>query len=126
MSVFGRDVPYQRLGGRASVNGPALIVREGRARFGRPAESLVPVLVSDASVSGALLAIPGDVRPNLGQVLVLVIDGLRGSVRVRRVAAIGPDEITVGVEFVDPTPEFLPTIYQWIGREAGLDSPRMV
>jgi hypothetical protein len=126
MSVFGRDVPYQRLGGRASVNGPALIVREGRKRFGRATESLVPVLVSDASVSGALLAIPGDVQPNLGQVLVLVIDGLRGSVRVRRVAAIGPDEITVGVEFVDPSPEFLPTIYQWIGREAGLDSPRMV
>jgi hypothetical protein len=126
MSVFGRDVPYQRLGGRASVNGPALIVREGRKRFGRATESLVPVLVSDASVSGALLAIPGDVQPNLGQVLVLVIDGLRGSVRVRRVAAIRPDEITVGVEFVDPSPEFLPTIYQWIGREAGLGSPRMV
>ena len=126
MSVFGRDVPYQRLGGRASVNGPALIVREERKRFGRAAESLVPVLVSDASVSGALLVIPGHVRPDLGQVLVLVIDGLRGSVRVRRVAAIGPDEISVGVEFVDPSPEFLPTIYEWIGREAELDSPRLV
>jgi hypothetical protein len=126
MSVFGRDVPHQRLGDRAPVDGPALIVRAERKRFGRDTESLVPVVVSDVSVSGALLVLPGDVRPDLGQVLVLVIDGLRGAVRVRRVASIAPDEITIGVEFVDPTPEFLPTVYQWLGREAGLGSSRMV
>jgi hypothetical protein len=126
MSVFGRDVPHQRLGARAAVNGPALVVREERKRFGRDTEALVPVVVSDVSVSGALLVLPVHLRPDLGQVLILVIDGLRGSVRVRRLAALGPQEVTIGVEFVDPTPEFLPTIYQWLGREAGLGSARMV
>ena len=84
---------------------------------------LVPVVIHDVSVSGALLSLPGDVRPDIGQVFHLVIDGERGAVRVRRTTAA--EGHLVGVEFIDPHPAFLPTIYHWLGRDAALGKSGM-
>ena len=123
MSAFGRDGPYQRLGDRARVAEPAAIAFEQRKRFRGSTEILVPVAVCDVSMSGALLALPDDMRPDIGQVLDLVIGGHRGAVRVRRTAPA--DSHLVGVEFIDPHPAFLQTIYEWLGRATELGSAEM-
>jgi hypothetical protein len=62
-------------------------------------------------------------RPDIGQVFDLLIDGNRGAVRVRRTAPA--DAHLVGVEFIDPHPAFLPTIYHWLGRSAALGKAGM-
>jgi hypothetical protein len=118
MAVYGRDVPYQRLGDRARVTQPAAIALEQQRRFRGSVESVVPVTICDVSVSGALLSLRGDIRPDIGQVFDLMIDGERGAVRVRRTTAA--EGHLVGVEFIDPHPAFLPTIYHWLGRDAAL------
>ena len=123
MAVYGRDVPYQRLGDRSRVTEPAAIALEQQRRFRRSVETLVPVVICDVSVSGALLSLPADMRPDIGQVLDLVIDGERGAVRVRRSTAA--EGQLVGVEFIDPHPAFLPTIYHWLGRDAALGKADM-
>ena len=123
MSVYGRDVPYQRLGERARIAEPAAIALEQRKRFRGTTETLLPVTICDVSMSGALLALPDDMRPDIGQVLDLVIDGHRGAVRVRRTAPA--DSHLVGVEFIDPHPAFLQTIYQWLGRATEVGTAEM-
>jgi hypothetical protein len=123
MAVYGRDVPYQRLGDRAQVAEPAAIALEQQRRFRGSIETLVPVVICDVSVSGALLSLPRDMRPDIGQVFDLVIDGDRGAVRVRRTTPA--DGLLVGVEFIDPHPAFLPTIYHWLGRDAALGKAAM-
>ena len=112
------SVATSRISG--SANEPALlnqaaIALEQRKRFRGPTETLLPVTVCDISMSGAFLALPNDMQPDIGQVLDLVIDGQRGAVRVRRTAPA--DSHLVGVEFIDPHPAFLQTIYQWLGRD---------
>jgi hypothetical protein len=62
-------------------------------------------------------------RPDIGQVFDLVINGARGAVRVRRTTAA--EGRLVGVEFIDPHPAFLPTIYHWLGRDAALGQAGM-
>jgi hypothetical protein len=122
---------HQRLGDRRQVDEVAhlaiLVVQQKRA----PAsERLVPVMVRDASITGACLVLPFDAPPpETGQNLILVIEGERGNIRVRwsrnvEDPALGPT-LTCGVEFADPRPAFLPSIYRWLDRQKAIGSARM-
>jgi hypothetical protein len=65
---------------------------------------------------------PEDAPPSPGQTFDLVLEGNRGTVRVRWVRHLSDDSdeglsLLCGVEFTDRSPAFLPTIYQWLDRE---------
>jgi PilZ domain len=124
MAVDGRRAYYQRLGDRSLVREPAAIVLERRKRFGRHSETRVAVEVRDVSMSGALLVLSNDVNVTIGQVVDLVLDGHRGAVKVRRLAPTGTATMC-GVEFLDPHPDFLPSVHRWLGREAAVENARM-
>jgi hypothetical protein len=121
----------QRLGDRHPVEEVAhlaiLVIEQKRA----PAsERLVPVMVRDASITGACIVLPFDARPpEPGQNLILVIEGQRGNIRVRwsrniSDPALGPT-VTCGVEFADPRPAFLPSIYRWLDRQKEIGTAQM-
>lgn len=126
------NTPKQhRLGDRRPVDEVAhlaiLVVQQKR----KPAEeALVPVMVRDASITGACLVLPFDAaEPPVGQTLTLVIDGERGSVRVRWSRRVDDPALgqtaTCGVEFIDPHPTFLPSIYVWLDRQKALGGAKM-
>jgi hypothetical protein len=126
------STPQQhRLGDRRQVDEVAhlaiLVVQQKR----KPAEeALVPVMVRDASITGACLVLPFDAaEPPVGQTLTLVIDGERGSVRVRWSRRVDDPALgqtaTCGVEFIDPHPTFLPSIYVWLDRQKALGGAKM-
>jgi hypothetical protein len=123
VTVFGSDVPHQRLGTRAHVDEAAAIALEQKRRFRAPSERLVQVTIRDVSVSGALLTVPADTDLEFRQVFDLMIDNHRGAVRVRRTTPA--EGHLVGVEFIDPYPAFLPTIHHWLGRSAALGTSQM-
>ncbi|MBV9952488.1 MAG: hypothetical protein JO291_11090 [Acidimicrobiia bacterium] len=118
MAPAGRGLNEQRLGQRAVVHEPATLIVEEQRRFRGSVAREVPVTIRDVSVTGALVALPEDVRPMTGQTVVLVIDGHAGRTRVRR--SDGAASNIVGLEFVDPHPAFLPIIHRWLGRSAAL------
>jgi hypothetical protein len=94
-----------------------------RKRFGRVKEELIGAEVRDVSVTGALLAVRADAPLEVGQVCDLEITGQRGRTRIRRLTS-AQVELLCGVEFIDPRPPFLPTIFQWLGGEH-LDDTQM-
>ena len=121
----------QRLGDRRPVEEVAhlaILVVEAKKR--PTAEVLIPVMVRDASVTGACLVLPFDVQePRAGETSTLVIEGQRGLIRVRWARsvhdpALGPTT-TAGVEFADPHPDFLPSIYRWLDRQKAIGSAQM-
>jgi hypothetical protein len=122
MDEIGRTVPDKRLGDRAKVRRAAIVIKH-RKRFGRVKEELVGVEVRDVSVTGALLAVPTDIQLQAGQECELEITGQRGRSRIRRLSP-ADGELLCGVEFADSRPAFLPTIYQWLGRDE-LDETKM-
>ncbi len=107
--------PQRRLGDRTQVRRAAIVI-EQRKRFGRVKEVQIGAEVRDVSVTGCLLAVPTDAPLEVNQVCDLEITGERGRMRVRRLTP-ADGELLCGAEFVDPRPAFLPTIYQWLGRE---------
>jgi hypothetical protein len=122
MDELDRAAPQRRLGDRAQVRRAAIVI-EQRKRFGRVKEVQIGAEVRDVSVTGALLAVPPGAPLAVGQSCDLEITGQRGGVRVRRLNESDGD-LLCGVEFLDPRPSFLPTIYQWLGREE-LDETQM-
>ncbi len=120
-----------RLGDRRPVDKAAhlaiLVLRQKR----KPAaEMLLPVMVRDASVTGACLVLPSESPvPPSGQSLILVIEAERGNVIARWARevndpALGPT-VMCGVEFIDPHPAFLPSIYRWLDRQKVIGSAEM-
>jgi hypothetical protein len=122
MDEPARTAPDKRLGDRAKVRRAAIVIKH-RKRFGRVKEELIGVEVRDVSVTGALLAVPAEVALQVGHHCELEITGARGETRIRRVEPAG-ETLLCGIEFVDPRPAFLPTIYQWLGRD-DLDDTQM-
>ncbi|MBV9953102.1 MAG: hypothetical protein JO291_14210 [Acidimicrobiia bacterium] len=118
----------ERLGARARVDRRAEVIVEQVKRFGRRVEVAHEVLVHDVSVSGASLLLGSDVGPNVGEVLLLSIEGHRGLVRVRWIRDEtglegGADGLVFGVEFIDGGPAFLPTVNEWLDQEAVFHAP---
>jgi hypothetical protein len=112
----------KRVGDRAQVRRAALVIQE-RKRFGRVKELQIDAEIRDVSVSGALVAVQEGAPLSIGQGCDLEIAGERGRAWVRRLAA-EDGELLCGVEFMDARPAFLPTIYQWLGRE-DIDDTKM-
>ena len=122
---------HHRLGDRRPVDELAhlaiLVLQQKRKP---PSELLVPVMVRDASVTGACLVLPAESAvPPSGQSLILVIEGERGNVMVRWARevndpALGPT-VMCGVEFIDPHPAFLPSIYRWLDRQKVIGNAEM-
>lgn len=119
-----RKASNQRLGDRAGVREPAVIVLVRQKRFGRSAETRVAVEVRDVSVSGALISLSEQVDVMVGQVFELVLDGHHGAVRVRRLEPSGTS-VMCGLEFLDPHPNFLAVVHRWLGRETAVADARM-
>jgi hypothetical protein len=105
----------RRLGERTEVHRAAIVI-EHRKRFGRVKEELITAEIRDLSVTGALLALPSATPLVVGQVCDLEISRERGRMRVRRIES-DETELLCGIEFIDTRPAFLPTIYQWLGRD---------
>ncbi|MBV9952069.1 MAG: hypothetical protein JO291_08970 [Acidimicrobiia bacterium] len=121
MDEVGRTASEKRVGDRARVRRAAIVIQQ-RKRFGRVKELQIEAEIRDVSVSGALLAVRSDAPLGIGQGCDLEISGDRGRAWVRRLASEG-GELLCGVEFMDARPAFLPTVYQWLGRE--LDDSQM-
>jgi hypothetical protein len=111
----------KRVGDRAQVRRAAIVIKE-RRRFGRVKELQIDAEIRDVSVSGALVAVREDAPLAIGQGCDLEIAGDRGRAWVRRLAQEDGD-LLCGVEFMDSRPAFLPTVYQWLGRE--IDDSKM-
>lgn len=75
----------------------------------------------EISVSGASL----EVGPGVGlaprQTIELELEGRLGVCRVVWVRPISEGEVRCGVQFLDPNPAFLPTLYRWLGRDSMAD-----
>jgi hypothetical protein len=121
MDEAARTASEKRVGDRAQVRRAAIVIQE-RKRFGRVKELQIEAEIRDVSVSGALLAVREDAPLAIGQGCDLEISGDRGRAWVRRLASEN-NELLCGVEFMDARPAFLPTVYQWLGRE--LDDSQM-
>ena len=122
MSEPGQTAPQKRLGDRAQVRRAAIVIEQHK-RFGRVKEVRIGAEIRDVSVTGALVAVQVPAPLLVGQVCDLEISGQRGRMRIRRLTP-AESELMCGVEFVDPRPAFLPTIYQWLGRDE-LDDSQM-
>jgi hypothetical protein len=120
MDETAPTTPQRRLGDRTPVRRAAIVIKQ-RKRFGRVKELQIGAEVRDVSFTGALLVVRADAPLEVGQVCDLEITGRRGRMRVRRLTPVD-GELTCGVEFADPRPAFLPTVYQWLGREEFDDS----
>jgi hypothetical protein len=121
MDEGARTAFEKRVGDRAQVRRAAIVIQE-RKRFGRVKELLIDAEIRDVSVSGALLAVEEGAPLAIGQGCDLEIAGDRGRAWVRRLASEA-GELLCGIEFMDARPAFLPTIYQWLGRE--IDDSKM-
>ena len=117
MSFPGGRVP--RLGDRKPVNQPGELVVKRAGRLGRVKEIRVPVQIIDVSVSGASLRVPADAELTPKQLALFVVDDATGNVRVVWLRPDG-DAQACGVQFLDPRPAFLPTLYRWLGRESNI------
>jgi hypothetical protein len=124
MAMGDRRASNQRLGDRAGVREPAVIVLVRPKRFGRSTETRVAVEIRDVSVSGALIVVSEQIDAVVGQVVDLVLDGHQGSVRIRRLVPSGTS-VMCGVEFLDPHPNFLAVVHRWLGRETAVADARM-
>jgi PilZ domain len=116
MSFPGGRMP--RLGDRKPVDqeGELLVKRQGR--LGRVKEISIPVQILDVSISGASVRAAADAELVPKQLAVFSVDGAAGNVRL---VWIRPDEDghrMCGLQFLDPRPAFLPTLYRWLGRES--------
>lgn len=113
-----------RLGQRRPVARAAELRYPARGRFGRAREITVPVTLLDVSVSGAALALSSEPMIIPGFRCELGVEGAWGRVRVMWIRGEGDNDRRCGVEFVDPRPAFLPTLYEWLEREAAVqDTP---
>jgi hypothetical protein len=125
----GADMPKDRLGHRVRVDRPAEIVYfvPSNRRRKPPVEVRVPVTVYDVSVTGAALLLASD-PPQLGRSFGLIIDGYCGTVHARwRHAPSEPNApVVYGVQFADPRPPFLPTIYEWLDRAKEIGNAKMI
>jgi hypothetical protein len=64
--------------------------------------------------------IPADAGLSPKQMALLDVGGDTGTVRVVWMRPDGVDAAICGVQFLDPRPAFLPTLYRWLGRESAM------
>jgi hypothetical protein len=116
MSYPGGRVP--RLGDRKAVDQAAELVIRRQGRFGKVKEIVIPVQILDVSISGASLRAPGGSELSAKQLAILSVGGATGNVRLIWMRPEGTGNDICGVQFLDPRPAFLPTLYRWLGRES--------
>jgi hypothetical protein len=118
MSYPGGRVP--RLGDRKAVDQSGRLIVKRQGRFGRVKELVIPVQILDVSISGASLRATREEEILPKQLALLDVDGASGNVRVIWIRPEDDEHIAFGVQFLDPRPAFLPTLYRWLGRETAL------
>jgi hypothetical protein len=116
MSYPGGRVP--RLGDRKSVDQVGELVVKRQGRLGRVKEHSIPIQIMDVSISGASLRVPPDAELSPKQLALLSVGGQSGTVRIVWMRPDGSGNGLCGVQFLDPRPAFLPTLYRWMGRES--------
>jgi hypothetical protein len=115
MSYPGGHVP--RLGDRTPVDQVGELVVKRQGRLGRVKEVSVPVQILDVSISGASMLVPGDADLAPKQLALFAVDGSVGNVRIVWLRPDNAQNLLCGVQFLDPRPAFLPTLYRWLGHE---------
>ncbi|MBV9952862.1 MAG: hypothetical protein JO291_12970 [Acidimicrobiia bacterium] len=118
MSYPGGRVP--RLGDRKAVDQSGQLVVKRQGRFGRVKEIVIPVHILDVSISGASLRAGREEEITPKQLALLDVGGDTGNVRVIWMRPEDESHVALGVQFLDPRPAFLPTLYRWLGRETAL------
>ncbi len=116
MSYPGGRVP--RLGDRKPVDQSGELIVRRQGRLGRVKEITIPVHILDVSISGASLQVPPESGVTPRQLALLSVSGTTGNVRVIWVRPDGTGGEMCGVQFLDPRPAFLPTLYRWLERES--------
>jgi hypothetical protein len=117
MSYPGGRVP--RLGDRKAVDQSGRLIVRRQGRLGRVKETTIPVHILDVSISGASLRADKDAELVPKQLALLDVEGDSGNVRVIWMRPEDEAHLLCGVQFLDPRPAFLPTLYRWLGRESG-------
>jgi PilZ domain len=115
MSFPGGQVP--RLGDRTSVDQVGVLTVKRQGRLGRVKEVSVPVQILDVSMSGASVRAPADAELVPRQLAVFTVGDASGAVRIVWIRPDDTQNRMCGVQFLDPRPAFLPTLYRWLGRE---------
>jgi hypothetical protein len=118
MGYPGGRVP--RLGDRRSVDQSGQLIVKHQGRFGRVKEIAIRVQILDVSISGASLRATREEELAPKQLALLDVGGATGNVRVIWLRPEDEDHVAFGVQFLDPRPAFLPTLYRWLGRETAL------
>ena len=76
--------------------------------------------ILDVSISGASLRAGREQEITPKQLALLDVSGDTGNVRVIWMRPEDETHLALGVQFLDPRPSFLPTLYRWLGRESAL------
>ena len=118
MSYPGGRVP--RLGDRKPVDQTGELVVRQQGRFGRVKEITIPVRITEVSISGASVRAAGDAELSPKQLARFSVGGQAGNIRIVWLRPADGDELVAGIQFLDPRPAFLPTLYRWLGRETGV------
>jgi hypothetical protein len=118
MSYPGGRVP--RLGDRKAVDQVGELTVKRQGRLGRVKEITIPVHILDVSISGASLRVPADSQLLPKQLALLGVGDETGNVRVIWIRPDAEGHDLCGVQFLDPRPAFLPTLYRWLGRESSV------
>jgi hypothetical protein len=128
------ELPQGRLGQRVPVGqrrAEIVLLVPAKSCRKPPVEIRRPVVINDASATGAsVFMAPEGGPPAPGQTFDLVLEGNRGTVRVRWVRHLTDDSdeglsLLCGVEFTDRYPAFLPTICRWLEEEKTIDKVKM-
>jgi hypothetical protein len=111
---------FPRLGDRKAVDQVGELTVKRQGRLGRVKEVVIAVSIIDVSISGASIRVPPDSELVPKQLALLGVDGATGNVRIVWIRSDGAGNEICGVQFLDPRPAFLPTLYRWLGRESNV------